>query len=86
MEEFERACCIRGYHVYKDIWEAAVGKELASVREPNDTHNRYAVGVKRRGIFIGRLPQKLCSLFLRWGGAIFCAVSRGRKYQVGLPL
>ena len=28
MEEFERACCIRGYHEYKEVWEAAVGEEL----------------------------------------------------------
>ena len=28
MEEFERICCIRGYHVYKEIWEAAAGEVL----------------------------------------------------------
>jgi len=28
MEKFEKACCIRGYHVYKDIWEAAANEEL----------------------------------------------------------
>ena len=28
MEEFERACCIRGYHEYEEVWEAAVGEEL----------------------------------------------------------
>ena len=21
MEEFQRPCCIRGYHTYKDVWE-----------------------------------------------------------------
>jgi len=31
MEEFERACCIRGYHVYKDIWVAAVGGDLGTI-------------------------------------------------------
>ena len=25
MEEFERPCCIRGYHVYQEVWTAAVG-------------------------------------------------------------
>ena len=25
MEEFfERKCCIRGYHIYKEVWEAVV--------------------------------------------------------------
>ena len=28
MEEFERPCCIRGYHVYQELWTAAVGEEL----------------------------------------------------------
>ena len=26
--EFGRDCCIRGYHVYKEIWQAAIGEEL----------------------------------------------------------
>ena len=28
MEEFERTYCIQGYHMYKEIWEEAVGEEL----------------------------------------------------------
>ena len=26
-------CCVRGYHVYKDIWAAAIGEVLACSRE-----------------------------------------------------
>ena len=26
-------CCVRGYHGYKDIWEAVIGEELACDRE-----------------------------------------------------
>ena len=29
MEELRRPCCIRGYHVYSAVWEAAIGEELA---------------------------------------------------------
>ena len=36
MEEFVRVCCIRGYHVYRDVWEAAVGEGLACEREPRN--------------------------------------------------
>ena len=50
MEEFEREFCIRGYYVYKDIWDAAVGKELLCEREPLNAQDRYAVAVKRGGI------------------------------------
>ena len=27
------ACCVRGYHVYKDIWAAAIGEVLVCSRE-----------------------------------------------------
>ena len=34
MEELLRVSCIRGYHVYKDVWDAAIGKGLVCEREP----------------------------------------------------
>ena len=43
MKEFERPCCIRGCHVYQEIWTAAVGEELVCEREPDNSHNRYVV-------------------------------------------
>ena len=36
---------MRGYHVYKDIWEANVGEELECVRERRNEKDRYAVAV-----------------------------------------
>jgi len=30
--EKEIACCVRGYHVYKDIWAAAIGDVLVCHR------------------------------------------------------
>ena len=36
MEEYERSSCIRGYHVYQEVWTAAVGEELVCEREPHD--------------------------------------------------
>ena len=48
MEEFfERKCCIRGYHVYKEVWEAAVEESLVCKREPKNAFDRYAVAVKK---------------------------------------
>ena len=32
--EYGRALCVRGYHVYREIWEAAVGQVLICEREP----------------------------------------------------
>ena len=41
MEEFGRDCCIRGYHVYKETWRAAIGEELECDREPGNSCDRY---------------------------------------------
>ena len=87
-EEFQRPCCIRGYHIYQEVWTAAVGEELICERETHNSHDRYAVAVKRTGVIIGHLPRKLsklCSLFLRRGGSIICTVSGGRRYSHDLP-
>ena len=88
MEESGRDCCIRGYHVYKEIWLAAIGKELECDREPQNSCDCYAVAVKKSGVVIGHLPRKLsrvCSLFLRRGGVISCTVTGGRRYSGDLP-
>ena len=29
MEELQSVCCIRGYHVYSTVWEAAIREEMA---------------------------------------------------------
>jgi len=31
--EFGRDCCIYGYHVYKEIWQAPIGEELECDQE-----------------------------------------------------
>ena len=67
---------------------AAVGEELISERETHNSHDHYAVAVKRTGVIIGHLPRKLsklCSLFLRRGASIICTLSGGRRYSHDLP-
>ena len=34
--EKEMACCVRGYHVYKDTWAPAIGEVLVCSREPTN--------------------------------------------------
>ena len=36
---------IRGYYVYRDIWDAAVGEELKCKREIRNQNDPYAVAV-----------------------------------------
>ena len=46
MEEFLRPCCIQGYHIYQEVWTAAVEEELICEREPHSCHDHYAVAEK----------------------------------------
>ena len=34
MEDYERALCASGFHVYCDVWEADIGEVLDCEREP----------------------------------------------------
>ncbi len=43
MERFTFKSCVRGYHVYKDIWEASVGEELPCQRENGNHADLFAV-------------------------------------------
>ena len=63
MEETERDCCIRGYHVYKYIWEATVRESLTCERETNNSCDTYAVAVKKSETVIGHLPRKVARLY-----------------------
>ena len=53
METYERECCVRGYHVYEDTWEAAIGQGLECVREQSNAVDRYAVAVLKDDAIIG---------------------------------
>ena len=41
--EKETACCVRGYHVYKDIWAAAIGEVLVCSQEPTNAQKIFVV-------------------------------------------
>ena len=45
---------VRGYHVYKEIWCAAVGKELSCMREVENYRDPFAVAVVRSGVIVGQ--------------------------------
>ena len=48
MEEFfERNCYTQGYHVYKEVWGAAVGESVTCEREPENASDRYTVAVRK---------------------------------------
>ena len=74
---FEVEAMVRGYHQYKDIWEAEFGERLECQREIGNPHDIFAVAVMKAEVVVGHIPMKIssiCSLFIRRGGAIHCAV------------
>ena len=41
MEDYKRDLYVRSFHMYRDIWEAAVGEVLDCEREPGNAKDRY---------------------------------------------
>ena len=61
MERFAFESCVRGYHVYKDIWEASAGEELPCQRENGNHADPFAVAIVQSGVTVGHIPRKISS-------------------------
>ena len=89
MDVYELRWSVRGYHVYREIWEAALDEVLTCVRETENARDRYAVAVVKNNENVGHVPRKIskiCSLFLTFQEAsITCTVTGGRQYSGDLP-
>ena len=72
--ECRKKLCVRGYHVYKDILEAAVGETLSCVRESRNACDRYAVAVEKDGRHghrtLAQEVSRVCALLLKREGSI----------------
>ena len=61
-EECESYVPLRGYHIYKEIWNSAVGEHLICEKETLNPTDRYTVAVMKTvssGVIIGHLPRVL---------------------------
>ena len=67
-------CVIRGYHVYKEVWNPSIGEAFVSFAEEENSHDRKAVAVTcAEGYVVGHLPCEisgLCFHFIEHGGEI----------------
>lgn len=85
---FGFASCVRGYHVYQEIWAATEGETLLCSRETRSREDPFAVAVMKSGEIVGHVPRSLscvCSLFLRRGGSMACRITGGRQHSKDLP-
>ena len=75
---YQKALCVHGYHVCKEIWEAVIGEFLVCMTEPGNSHHWNAMAVEMDENVIGHLPRKvlwLCVLFLKRDGNSHCTVT-----------
>ena len=61
--DFKKRSCIKGYHIYKYMWEPAIREELVCKRERGNESDIYTVAVMKYGS-IGHLrnTKKFVSL------------------------
>ena len=59
MEQFTIESCVRGHHVYKDIWEASIGEQLPSLptREWKLSRSIWCGGSETLGTYYRRYLQ-----------------------------
>ena len=88
MATVEVSSCIRGLHVYNNIWEPCVGEELVCSPQMNNPHDCYAVAVCKSGTIVGHVPRvisRLCWLYLSKSDTVIkCFVTGTRRYSSDL--
>uniref|UniRef100_A0A1X7V3B4 Ubiquitin-like protease family profile domain-containing protein n=1 Tax=Amphimedon queenslandica TaxID=400682 RepID=A0A1X7V3B4_AMPQE len=76
---------VRGYHLYCNVWDAAINEVLPCERELNNRKDPFAVAVVKSGVgtvgHVPRLISSVCSIFIRRGGSIACRVTGSRRYS-----
>jgi len=46
-----RTCAVRGYQIYKEIWEPNVGDKFVALRVLHNQFNKYAIKVLNGGVY-----------------------------------
>ena len=78
MESFKLSSAVRGYHVYRDIWEPSVREKLIARKEFNNQFDKFAVKLLNGKETVSHLPReysKIACYFLACGGLISVEVS-----------
>lgn len=83
--------CVRGFHVYKDVWTPTLHERLQTRQDLGNTKDQYAVAVcKSDGSTaaptsprtVGHVPREFSRLFwyfLEKGGEITCQITGNRR-------
>jgi len=89
MESHVVESCVRGFHVYQDIWTPTIGERLPCETEDRNPMDPYAVAIKKRMVVIGHVLCKIsaaCFLFIQRGGALdYIIMDSHHQYSSDLP-
>ena len=53
---FEMVSYVKGYHIYKTLWNPLIEEFLSCEREPDNPMDKYAVCVKKENKIVGHFP------------------------------
>ena len=62
LDVVEMETSVRGFHVYKAIWEAAFREELECGRERGNREDHYPVAAVKDEAVVGHLPRKISGM------------------------
>ena len=78
MYSFSLTTALRGFHVYKNVWEPTIGEVLSCERDIRNSHDTFAVAIKNSSEVVGHIPRflsSICSIFIRRGREIVCRIT-----------
>ena len=83
MEMFQFVSAVRGYQIYKDIWEPSVGEKLIAHRDFGNQFDKFTIKVLNGEETVGHLPREYSRrawYFLARGGSITLEVTGRRRH------
>ena len=87
MSSYRMESCIRGYHIYKEVWTPFIGERLGCAREKSNREDPFAVAMKRGTEMVGHVPRKIScvfTFFLRQRGFLPCEVTGSSRLSIDL--
>ena len=85
---FEVQSCVRGYHVYQNVWTSYAREVLSCAKEPRNPKDPYAVAIKTAsGTVVGHVPHSLSCIFATVYVSVnpSCTITGSRRYSSDLP-
>ena len=65
MSSYRMESCIRGFHIYKEVWTPFIGKRLGCACEKSNRENPFAVAIKRGTETVGHVSRTIWSASVR---------------------